>query len=78
MRRWRMGPLRVRSSALCWPIWIDCRNAEREMIGLKFVARLCNREIARVLQVPEGTVSSTLYRALGRLRTAFDEEERAR
>ena len=47
---------------------------EREMIGLKFVARLTNREIARVLHVPEGTVSSTLYRALGRLRTAMKEK----
>ncbi len=47
---------------------------EREMIGLKFVARLTNREIARVLHVPEGTVSSTLYRALGRLRAAFNEK----
>lgn len=47
---------------------------EREVIGLKFVAQLSNREIARVLQVPEGTVGSTLYRALRRLRTAFDEK----
>ena len=47
---------------------------EREMIGLKFVTRLSNREIARVLHVPEGTVSSTLYRALGRLRTALKEK----
>ncbi len=47
---------------------------EREMIGLKFVAHLRNREIARVLHVPEGTVSSTLYRALGRLRDALRRE----
>jgi RNA polymerase sigma-70 factor (ECF subfamily) len=47
---------------------------EREVIGLKFVAQLSNREIARVLHVPEGTVGSTLYRALRRLRTAFDEK----
>ncbi|HEY7347164.1 MAG TPA: sigma-70 family RNA polymerase sigma factor [Ktedonobacterales bacterium] len=47
---------------------------EREVIGLKFVAQLTNREIARVLQIPEGTVSSTLYRALRRLRTAFNEK----
>jgi RNA polymerase sigma-70 factor (ECF subfamily) len=50
---------------------------EREVIGLKFVACLQNREIARVLNMPEGTVGSILYRTLARLRDALrDEEER--
>jgi len=47
---------------------------ERVVIGLKFVAGLHNREIARVLQIPEGTVGSALYRALRRLRAALDAE----
>lgn len=47
---------------------------EREVIGLKFVACLHNREIARVLHMPEGTVSSLLHRALARLRDALDTE----
>ncbi|HEY6407105.1 MAG TPA: RNA polymerase sigma factor [Ktedonobacteraceae bacterium] len=47
---------------------------EREVIGLKFVANLHNREIARVLQIPEGTVGSLLYRSLRRLRLALDQE----
>lgn len=47
---------------------------EREVIGLKFVVSLSNREIARVLQIPEGTVSSLLYRALRRLRVALEQE----
>ncbi len=47
---------------------------ERVVIGLKFVANLNNREIARVLQIPEGTVGSLLYRALRRLRAALAEE----
>lgn len=47
---------------------------EREVIGLKFVANLNNREIAHVLQIPEGTVGSLLYRALRRLRAALSEE----
>jgi RNA polymerase sigma-70 factor (ECF subfamily) len=47
---------------------------EREVIGLKFVVGLTNREIARVLQCPEGTVSSLLYRGLRRLRAALNEE----
>jgi RNA polymerase sigma-70 factor, ECF subfamily len=48
---------------------------EREIIGLKFVAGLHNREIARVLALPEGTVSSLLYRTLRRLRTSLNEDE---
>ena len=47
---------------------------EREVIGLKFVACLQNREIARVLNMPEGTVGSLLPRTLARLRDALHEE----
>lgn len=47
---------------------------EREVIGLKFVAGLNNREIASILQIPEGTVGSLLYRTLRRLRTILTEE----
>jgi RNA polymerase sigma factor (sigma-70 family) len=47
---------------------------EQEVIGLKFVAHLTNRQIARVLHIPEGTVGSLLYRALGKLRNALYEE----
>ena len=48
---------------------------EREVIGLKFVACLQNREIARVLNMPEGTVGSLLYRSLARLRDALKSGE---
>lgn len=47
---------------------------EQEIIGLKFVAHLTNRQIARVLHMPEGTVSSLLYRTLGKLRDVLHEE----
>jgi RNA polymerase sigma-70 factor, ECF subfamily len=47
---------------------------ERVVIGLKFVANLSNREIARVLQIPEGTVGSLLYRSLRRLRSLLTKE----
>ncbi len=47
---------------------------ERELIGLKFVACLQNREIARVLNMPEGTVGSVLHRTLARLRGALHDE----
>jgi len=49
---------------------------EREILGLKFVVGMTNREIARILQLPEGTVSSLLYRTLRRLRSALNEERR--
>ena len=47
---------------------------EREVVGLKFAVGMTNREIARILQVPEGTVGSLLHRALRRLRVALSEE----
>lgn len=47
---------------------------EREVIGLKFVLGMTNREIARILQLPEGTISSLLYRTLRRLRSALNKE----
>lgn len=47
---------------------------EREVIGLKFVACLQNREIARVMNMPEGTVGSVLHRTLARLRDALHDE----
>ncbi|GAC1314057.1 MAG: sigma-70 family RNA polymerase sigma factor [Ktedonobacteraceae bacterium] len=47
---------------------------ELEVIGLKFAAGLNNREIARVLQIPEGTVGSLLYRTLRQLRAALYEK----
>lgn len=48
---------------------------EREVIGLKFVACLHNREIARVLHIPEGTVGSILYRTLARLRDGLRDAD---
>ena len=47
---------------------------ERAVIGLKFAVGMTNREIACILQKPEGTISSLLHRALRRLRTALNEE----
>lgn len=44
---------------------------EREILGLKFVVGLHNREIAHILQIPEGTVGSSLHRVLRRLRAAL-------
>src|SRR5260370_20332128 len=48
---------------------------ERVVIGLKFVAGLHNREIARVLQIPEGTVGSWPYGEVRRLRASPEADE---
>ncbi len=47
---------------------------EREIIELKFVAHLTNRQIAQVLNMPEGTIGSLLYRTLSKLRNALRAE----
>lgn len=47
---------------------------EQEIVGLKFVAHLTNRQIAQVLNMPEGTVGSLIYRTLGKLRDALRAE----
>lgn len=48
---------------------------EREIVELRFVAELRNRDIARVLGLREGTVASILHRSLRRLREQLCEKE---
>lgn len=48
---------------------------EREIIGLRFVAGLRNREIAPVLGISEGNVAKIIHRALGKLRGRMGKEE---
>lgn len=52
---------------------LDAR--EREIIGLKFVARLTNREVAPVLGLTEANVAQVLHRALAKVRCLYDQEE---
>lgn len=47
---------------------VELSEREREIIGLKFVARLSNRAIAKVLRLSEGNVAVILYRAVRKLR----------
>jgi RNA polymerase sigma factor (sigma-70 family) len=47
---------------------------ERELVGLKFVAGLTNRDIARVVGLSETNVAQILRRVLLRLRRQLDEE----
>lgn len=41
---------------------------EQEIVRLKFIAELKNREIASIMGLTEGNVAVILYRALGKLR----------
>lgn len=50
---------------------LDAR--ERDVLGLKFAARLTNREIARNLGLRESHVGVIVYRALGKLRMKLTE-----
>lgn len=48
---------------------------EKSVILLKYYEQLTFQEIANTLSIPLGTVKSTLYRALHKLRAAAKEEE---
>jgi len=46
---------------------------QQEILGMRFVARLTNREIARALRMNERTVSVTILRALRKLRKQLED-----
>ena len=47
----------------------------QEIVHLKYFQSLKNAEIARIQEIPEGTVKSRLHKALQKLRIFFEEEE---
>lgn len=47
------------------------RQQEQEIISLKFGAELTNRQIAKMLELSESNVGTTLYRAVRKLRDSF-------
>jgi RNA polymerase sigma-70 factor, ECF subfamily len=49
---------------------------QRRVIALRYGADLTERDIAKVLGLPVGTVKSRLNRARARLRVLLSEEER--
>jgi RNA polymerase sigma-70 factor (ECF subfamily) len=49
---------------------------QQEILSLRFAGRLTNREIARVLDMNERTVSVTILRALRKLRRRLESEDR--
>lgn len=51
------------------------QHDEQEIIRLKFVAELNNRQIAKMLGLSESNVGTRLYRAVRKLRDSFQESE---
>jgi RNA polymerase sigma-70 factor (ECF subfamily) len=49
-------------------------SRQQEVLSLRFAGRLTNREIARVLNMNERTVSVTILRALRKLRQQIEKE----
>lgn len=52
----------------------DLSDRERDVIGLRFVARLRNREIGSLVRTSEGNVAKILHRALRKLRARLATE----
>ena len=69
------GVLREERQALARYGLTTLGEREREIVELRFVAELRNREIARMLGLREGTVASILHRSLRRLRDQLREKE---
>jgi len=67
-------------SALFWKGFRRLSARDREILGLRHFQELSYAEIARTLEIPEGTVMSRLFHARARLRVALAphfEEQRA-
>src|SRR5439155_25647967 len=54
------------------------RPDERRLIELRYVDDLTQPQMARMLDIPEGTVKVRLYRLRSRLQTAFAEQSLCR
>src|SRR5206468_5516268 len=52
----------------------DLSEREREVIGLRFIARLRHRQIASLVGTSEGNVAKILHRALQKLRDRLATE----
>jgi RNA polymerase sigma-70 factor (ECF subfamily) len=52
----------------------DASERERDVIGLRFVARLRNRDIASLIGTSEGNVAKILHRTLHKLRDRLSAE----
>lgn len=54
---------------------MQLNERQKDVIALKFGARLNNREIAQVLEMSESNVGTILYRSLKQLRDILKEQE---
>ncbi|MGW1024172.1 RNA polymerase sigma factor [Streptomyces sp. NPDC002577] len=54
----------------------ELTGVQRQVLTLRYYADLPVRDIARLLDVPEGTVKSRLHSATGALRDRLDEREK--
>jgi RNA polymerase sigma factor (sigma-70 family) len=76
LRRAHAGVPAISAPVLSVELW-DAVGAlsprERTMVALRYGAELTEPEIAELLDVAAGTVSSTLHHARARLRTALDD-----
>lgn len=67
--------VRAEDALLLRPYLAALADRERDIVGLRFVAGLRHREIARVLGISEGNVAKILHRTLGKLRMRMGEED---
>ena len=52
----------------------DLSERERDVIGLRFIAELRNREIASLVRTSEGNVAKIIHRTLRKLRVSLADE----
>ncbi len=60
--------------SLLWEVVKSLPEPLARIITLKYMADLTHREIANILQIPEGTVKSRLHKALSDLRVMLSEK----
>lgn len=59
-----------------WTVVQELDPGQRQVVALRFLADLPLEEVAEQLRLPLGTVKSRLHRALARLRSLLQEQER--
>lgn len=71
------GPEQRLDQAQLWGQVMQLDDHHRQVLVLRFLVDMTVDELARLLDVPAGTVKSRLHRALGALRWRLDQENQA-